>query len=101
MTDRVVFWREWLWLVSVGLLCSACMQHEPLPCSADSCDGPVTTCPANPFPDESVIAAVALRCEYGEECCCGKCYPSQICLAQPGEPFACLNTDSCLVQSCD
>lgn len=120
MTER----EKLLTLVSACVLFAACMRHEPLPCGVQeacpdglvcsegvcvrepACDGgscqtPITRCPAQPPADPSVvIAAVDLRCEYGQECCCGACYPSQICIAAAGESLGCLNTDMCLVQTC-
>lgn len=51
-------------------------------------------CPAEPRAS-GLCASVGMSCEYGEECCCGKCHPSQIakCTA---EGWSLMHTDACL-----
>lgn len=39
------------------------------------------------------------QCTYGEECCCGQCYPSLVCTCSGGQ-YACLSTDACLRPGC-
>ena len=41
-----------------------------------------------------------LSCEYGEECCCGECYPSLICNCTDGR-WGCYFTDACLHPGCE
>lgn len=36
-----------------------------------------------------------LRCEIGQECCCGQCYPSMVCQCGEGS-WGCYATDACL-----
>lgn len=82
-----------------------CGEQDPCPsgytCSEGVCVSPQAQCPAQPPLDESVIATEALSCSYGQECCCGKCYPSIICSAEEaGEEIGCFYTDACLIQQC-
>lgn len=71
-------------------------------CEADTAT-PVSTCPENDVfgPDDYVnVSDSALRCEYGEECCCGECHPSLVCNAAAGEGFVCYATDACMIPGC-
>jgi hypothetical protein len=52
-------------------------------------------CPtAQPVPNSQCTGSAT--CEWGNECCCGKCYPSFICTCQAGT-WACLYSDACLL----
>jgi len=72
-----------------------CAEHTDVPC-----EGVVVLCPQEPFPEANVVAGVDLSCDYGQECCCGSCYPSIGCTANAGESFGCFYTDACLVSDC-
>lgn len=75
---------------------AACCEAHP-----DACDNEIDRCPSEPPQgDQTLIALVELRCEYGEECCCGECQPSRICSALEGEELGCFFTDFCLNPSC-
>lgn len=39
------------------------------------------------------------ECTWGEECCCGECYPSFACSCEDGT-WACYATDACFIESC-
>jgi hypothetical protein len=57
-------------------------------------------CPASA--DDALGAACSsagLLCEYGQECCCGQCYPSISCTCD-GNLFACHATDACFRPDC-
>lgn len=69
----------------------ACCEAHP-----DACATGIRTCPPEPCSEDATdVVAVDLRCEYGEETCCGMTYPSIVCIASAGEPFAKLYTDAC------
>jgi hypothetical protein len=75
---------------------AACCDAHP-----EACDNAIDRCPSEPpGAEEVLVALVDLRCEYGEECCCGSCQPSKICTALAGEELGCFNTDWCLNPSC-
>lgn len=57
----------------------------------------VGTCPADIQPN-SACAGVQ-KCEIGQECCCGKCYPSMVCSCSGGT-WACYATDACMMPGC-
>ena len=38
-------------------------------------------------------------CEYGEECCCGQCFPSYSCVCSE-DVWSCSYTDACFAPSC-
>ncbi len=63
-----------------------------------------TLCPDDPFAenDGARFAPIPAEivCEYGEECCCGECYPSLVCTSTGDGDWACYNTDACMVPSC-
>ncbi len=52
-------------------------------------------CPANPVL-QGTCSADNLKCEYGQECCCGKCYPSTVCTCTGGQ-WGCYATDACMI----
>jgi hypothetical protein len=52
-----------------------CPAQDPL--GVESCEGPA-------------------HCEYGQECCCGSCYPSLVCNCEGGH-WACYYTDACMI----
>lgn len=57
-----------------------------------------TNCPAQ----EPAISACPLegqRCEYGQECCCGQCYPSLVYVCRGGS-WGAAYTDACLIPAC-
>jgi hypothetical protein len=66
------FSRYGLWTTTATL---SCPSDQPVPGSACSVD--------------------AAECRYGQECCCGSCYPSLSCSCVSGQ-WACLHTDACL-----
>ena len=75
---------------------AACCEAHP-----EACDNEIDRCPSEPpVGEEVLVALVDLNCEYGEECCCGTCRPSQICTALAGEELGCFLTDWCLNPSC-
>ena len=88
--------------------CGAC--HPSLVCECgdgvwgcfhtDACLAPPCeeACPAEPPIDEDGCRG-DLRCEYGEECCCGACHPSLVCQCGGGG-WGCYYTDACLVPFC-
>ncbi len=53
-------------------------------------------CPASAPIGTSATCEAGTVCNYGQECCCGKCSPSTICSCQGGK-FGCLYTDACLL----
>ena len=55
------------------------------------------TCPVDIQPDGACVGAV--ECEIGQECCCGKCYPSMVCNCAGGT-WACYSTDACMSPAC-
>ncbi len=87
---------------AVTELCE-CVDGEFICLVADiACPEPVETqCPDDPFADSSVVYEDGLRCEYGEECCCGECSPSLVCTGTGEAGLACFNTDFCLAPQCE
>jgi hypothetical protein len=56
-------------------------------------------CPADPFSEKCAIPGQ--KCEIGQECCCGQCYPSLVCTCgAAGQAWSCSNTDACMISSC-
>ncbi len=51
-------------------------------------------CPESAEPNEA-CSGEGLRCQFGQECCCGTCYPSLDCTCAGGT-WACAATDACL-----
>jgi hypothetical protein len=89
--------------------CSCDAASGEWTCTADC--GPVTACqtPPNPgaCPDTAPSPGAAcdesagpLDCSWGEECCCGGCFPSFQCSCEGGT-WLCLNTDACFRPTCD
>ena len=110
MSDRE-FLRRML-LAAACLMLAACKdspilcgEQEPCPsgytCSEGMCVNADMNCPAAPPLDQTVIAPEALSCTYGEECCCGKCYPSIKCTAEAGEEIGCFYTEACMNAQCE
>ncbi len=58
-------------------------------------DGGGGKCPASAPIGTSATCEAGTTCNYGQECCCGKCSPAVVCSCQGGK-FGCLNTDACL-----
>jgi len=56
-----------------------------------------STCPASQPTQGECVGP--LRCEYGQECCCGKCHPSLVSECINGM-WASMFTDACEIQSC-
>jgi len=58
-------------------------------------------CPAD-MPDINAPCTDSARCEYGQECCCGKCFASQVfqCDANAGV-WITFYTDACFAPSCE
>ncbi len=68
--------------------------------SAAAVDGAVadtspSNCPKDP-PIGGKCTDAGLKCEWGQECCCGKCYPSTVCTCSGGS-WACYATDACML----
>merc|ERR550534_1728136 len=40
------------------------------------------------------------RCEYGKECCCGECYPSEVYTCSNGQ-WVMFFTDACMMPQCE
>lgn len=59
--------------------------------------GPTGCPPGAPIGQE--CSQAGLRCEYGTECCCGRCYPSIVCECD-ADRFGCYYTDACLIPGC-
>lgn len=57
-------------------------------------------CPPEAPLGQETCQKEGLECNYGEECCCGKCHPSMQCWCQGGT-FGCAYTDACMVPSCE
>jgi hypothetical protein len=53
-------------------------------------------CPSQPPIGASCTGTSGLKCEWGQECCCGKCYPSTVCTCD-GNTWACYATDACMI----
>merc|ERR1719471_1663640 len=60
-----------------------------------------SVCPAD-MPGMNTPCTGSARCEYGEECCCGKCFASQIfqCDANAGVWIS-FYTDACFAPACE
>ena len=53
-------------------------------------------CPtAMPQPN-AACTTPSVTCNFGQECCCGKCYPSLVCQCI-GQTWACYATDACMI----
>jgi len=63
----------------------------------------VDKCPLeNGFMPPGSVCASDLRCTYGTESCCGKTFPSLVCVCSGGDSaFACFMTDACMEPKCD
>ena len=53
------------------------------------------SCPSDQPVPGGACSGDAAECRYGQECCCGACYPSFSCSCVSGQ-WACFNTDACL-----
>lgn len=62
------------------------------------CDPEPNDCPAE-APQPGASCASDGACTYGQECCCGSCYPSFMCFCAGGT-WACLYTDACFIPAC-
>ncbi len=85
-----------------------CEDFTPPPaCNAGICgelrDGPPETCPDAPpiGRDAPGCNDPGLVCNYGEECCCGECYPEIFCQCDEDGTFSCSFTDACLDPECE
>lgn len=78
--------------------------HSNKECEASLNTEVLTECPEDSEvffgTGERPTAAKDLRCEYGEECCCGECHPSLVCHADAGQQFGCYATDACMIPGC-
>jgi hypothetical protein len=67
-------------------------------------DAPAETqgpkCPAEAPIGAPPTCEAGLHCEYGQECCCGKCHPSLVCECQGGGGWGCYYTDACMIPGC-
>lgn len=112
MSDREFLRRQLMLFAAACLMLAACVKDAPILCGAQDpcpssyvcdegvCVSPDMNCPAEPPLDETIIAPEALSCAYGQECCCGKCYPSIMCTAQAGEEIGCFYTEACMNPQC-
>jgi|GEM_PF-1162477 len=66
--------------------------------ASDSVDDTTASCPAE-VPAGGSCTVDGLDCDYGQECCCGDCFPSTSCTCAGGT-WACLATDACFIPSC-
>ncbi|MBM4395867.1 MAG: hypothetical protein FJ087_09270 [Deltaproteobacteria bacterium] len=61
-------------------------------------------CPATAPIGAPPTCEAGLHCEYGQECCCGKCHPSLVCEchggAGGGGGWGCYYTDACMIPGC-
>jgi hypothetical protein len=87
--------------------CSCDESEDSWLCTADCgpayvCETDVApTCPERaPEPGAACDDAVNTdECTWGEECCCGACFPSFACACESGS-WACYATDACFIESC-
>lgn len=56
------------------------------------------SCPAE-APIGVGVCGEPTTCEYGEECCCGQCYPSLVCSCGAAG-WSCYATDACMIAGC-
>ncbi len=91
-----------------GQVCGDCPDHCQF-CAQIFCfDGlwswreiapdPACDCPAEP--PIGLACEGMQHCEYGEECCCGQCYPSIVCECMGGGQWGCYATDACMIPEC-
>ena len=59
----------------------------------DSVDGSAL-CPTAAPKTNGACTTAGLSCSFGQECCCGKCYPSLACTCS-GSTWVCAATDAC------
>jgi hypothetical protein len=62
-------------------------------------DEVVGECPVTEPAFGSTCSSEALECFWGQECCCGECYPSIGCMCTDGE-WQCWATDACMIPGC-
>lgn len=63
-------------------------------------DAAAGACPAEPpFGVTEACPSDGLRCEFGQECCCGQCFASVVCLCTAAG-WGCYATDACMVPAC-
>jgi hypothetical protein len=55
-----------------------------------------SACPQSQPKSTDQCAVISQKCQYGQECCCGKCYTSYICECQSSKTWGCYYTDACL-----
>lgn len=70
----------------------ACFGRPPESCTDG---GTPNECPASANPGDACNLADGTACSFGEECCCGECYPSLNCFCSGGT-WACAASDACL-----
>ena len=63
----------------------------------DTADADPGGCPAEPAIGQGGCTKPGLTCNYGQECCCGKCYPSTVCSCNSDGTWACYATDACMI----
>ncbi|MEJ7733858.1 MAG: hypothetical protein WKG00_32270 [Polyangiaceae bacterium] len=61
--------------------------------------GAASNCPAAQPRGRESCSDDGLVCEYGDECCCGQCFPSYGCVCSGGV-WGCSYTDACFAPSC-
>jgi hypothetical protein len=69
----------------------SCLGRPPESCA----DGGTNECPASANPNDPCNLPEGTACTFGQECCCGECYPSLNCICSNGT-FTCASTDACL-----
>lgn len=62
---------------------------------ADALDGSAQ-CPSEAPNPNGTCTTAGLSCNFGQECCCGKCNPSLVCQCT-GATWACYYTDACMM----
>lgn len=112
--DRGVV-RDWVRLSAVVATCgfgmSGCKKPDPynppdtgVATTSPEPDGGLS-CPVDVQDEEAQwpigqCAPPQQSCEFGQECCCGRCAPSVVCECFDGE-WGCYYTDFCFFPSCD
>ena len=81
--------------------CGKDIAAADIPDTMDTPDITPEQCPASPA-FSGKCSNEGLKCDYGQECCCGKCYPSTVCSCMGGS-WACYATDACMLPpgACD
>ncbi|MEO1271054.1 MAG: hypothetical protein AAFX99_23435 [Myxococcota bacterium] len=60
-----------------------------------------SVCPEQPPIGRDEACAPNTECNYGQECCCGECYASTVCLCDANGQWSCFASDACFNPSCE